>query len=92
VLNCFSSEPEFVYLSDSRIPPEISHGMVRHDRRQLFTAEKEGAGDMILDERSLKESATLERSPEETYYKFRGEEILKKSGLRYEKVLLYFTV
>jgi hypothetical protein len=67
--------------------------MVRHDRRQLFTTEKEGAGDnMILDESSLKESATLERSPEETYYKFRGEEILKKSGLRYEHVLLYFTV
>ena len=57
--------------------------MVRHDRRQLLTNEKEEDGDTLLDEKTLKESITLERSAEETYFKFRGEEILKNSGLRY---------
>ena len=77
-----SSEPEFVYLSDSRIPPKIRSNMVRHDRRQLLSNEQEEDGDTLLDEKTLKESITLERSSEETYFKFRGEEILKNSGLR----------
>jgi hypothetical protein len=59
--------------------------MIRHDSRQLLTKDnQEEDVDMLLDESTLKESITLERSQEETYYKFRGEEILKKSGLRYE--------
>lgn len=76
-------EPEFVYLSDSRIPPRIRSSMVRHDRRQLLTRKEEEEGETLLDEKSLKESLTLERSTEETYFKFRGEEILKSSGLSY---------
>lgn len=75
-------EPEFVYLSDSRIPPIIRNGMVRHDRRQLLANDGNDDGDMLLDEQTLKKSISLERSSEETYYKFRGEDILKKSGLR----------
>eukprot|EP00980_Cylindrotheca_fusiformis_P018534 scaffold6130_cov131-Cylindrotheca_fusiformis.AAC.8 len=82
VLSRVSSEPEFVYLSDSRIPPIVRNGMVRHDRQQLVTNRDED-GEVILDDRSLNESTGQERSPEETYFKFRGEEILKKSGLRY---------
>jgi hypothetical protein len=77
-------EPEFVYLSDARIPSNIKNGMVRHDRRRLLTDEgsRSGEGDVvqILDEKALKNQ--LERSHEETYYKYRGEEILKSSGLR----------
>jgi hypothetical protein len=79
-------EPEFVYLSDARIPPVIKDEMVRHDRRQLLTGGsfREGDGDaiQILDEKAMTIVYGLERSSEETYYKFRGEEILKNSGLR----------
>jgi hypothetical protein len=86
-------EPEFVYLSDARIPRVITNGMVRHDRRQLLTASDaaergsaSGRDDMvqILDEKALQDVNTLARSKEETYYKLRGEETLKNSGLRYE--------
>lgn len=79
-------EPEFVYLSDSRIPPVVRNGMVRHDRRQLLSESSSRGEDgdvvQILDEKTLQGMNTLERSVEETYYKFRGEEILKNSGLR----------
>lgn len=90
-------EPEFVYLSDARIPPTVRNGMVRHDQQKLLTEEEvsnfdvvdgrtdggNSAGLQILDEQILKEVETLERSPEETYYKYQGEEILKGSGLSY---------
>jgi len=77
-------EPEFVYLSDSRIPSQVSNEMVRHDRRQiLINTESKGNESVILDESSLETSDILVRSQEETYFKYRGEEILKKSGLSY---------
>ena len=38
-------EPEFVYLSDARIPPVIRSNMVRHDVHQLVTNESEGEDD-----------------------------------------------
>jgi uncharacterized protein YbjT (DUF2867 family) len=72
------TEPEFVYLSDARIPPVISEGMVRHDRKQV--REKR---DVLLEEADLISAAADQRSSEETYYKYRGEEILKGSGLPY---------
>lgn len=99
-------EPEFVYVSDARIPPIIRNGMVRHDRRMLllpsrnknnnnFGNENSNGNNIgnpledtddeivpILDEKKLQEVASMDRSPEETYYKFRGEEVLKNSGLR----------
>jgi hypothetical protein len=71
-------EPEFVYLSDARIPRVITGGMVRHDRKQI--REKR---DSILDESDVLLPAVDQRSSEETYYKYRGEEILKRSGLAY---------
>jgi len=79
-------EPEIVYLSDARIPPVIRNGMVRHDARQLVVSGNGGAtrgpesgGVRILDESTLQST----RSQEETYYKYRGEEIIKTSGLSY---------
>jgi hypothetical protein len=82
-------EPEFVYLSDARIPPVVRHRMVRHGLRQLIAGTddelSDGSSVKLLDESTLK-AVTQDktgRSQEETYYKYRGEEILKKSGLSY---------
>lgn len=82
-------EPEFVYLSDARIPPALSSNMVRHDVHQLVTA-KDGESDdedsyQLLDQATLTSVAAnpMARCAEETYYKYRGEEILKNSGLSY---------
>jgi len=85
-------EPEIIYLSDARIPPVIRNGMVQHQKRLLLTdqstgqSEEQDADTMIttlLDEKTLHTMSQMERSPEETYFKYRGEEILKKSGLSY---------
>jgi len=84
-------EPEFIYLSNARIPQVVTDGMVRHDLRQLNTATDQASGDtsvQILDDSTLK-TATRDktvRSQEEIYYKYRGEEILKNSGLSYTVV------
>jgi hypothetical protein len=82
-------EPEFVYLSDARIPPVLTSNMVRHDVHQLVTT-KEGESEdedsyQLLDQAALTSVAAnpMTRSAEETYYKYRGEEILKNSGLSY---------
>ncbi|CAJ1940585.1 unnamed protein product [Cylindrotheca closterium] len=82
-------EPEFVFLSDSRIPSHVRNGMVRHERRQILKTEVETQETIILDENSFGTSDILIRSQEETYYKYRGEEILKKSGLSYTIVRVY---
>ena len=77
-------EPEFVYLSDARIPPVIRSNMVRHDALQLVTSEGESEDEdsyKILDLTTVADNP-MARSPEETYYKYRGEGILKNSGLR----------
>ena len=82
-------EPEFVYLSDARIPPVVKNGMVLHDQRRLLLNSKEqddNSSDdfvQILDEKMLQSVVTMERSPEEIYFRFRGEEVLKSSGLSY---------
>ena len=90
-------EPEFVYLSDARIPSTIQSSMINHDIRQIVPAsssssldtdndgnEEGGATVELFDESKIK-SATQDkgRSSEETYFKYRGEEILKSSGLNY---------
>lgn len=79
-------EPEFVYLSDSRIPPVIRGNMVRHDVHQLVTNEGDGQDEdsyQVLDQAAMTSVAAnpMARCAEETYYKYRGEEILKNSGL-----------
>jgi hypothetical protein len=83
-------EPEFVYLSDARIPPVVKNGMVRHHQRQLLLKSKSSSDEemlddfvQLLDDKTLQSVATMERSPEEIYYRFRGEEVLKSSGLSY---------
>ena len=77
-------EPEFVYLSDARIPRKVSKGMVRHELKQLVHQEGEDGVVTLLDETELKRIAdTSDRTVEETYFKYRGEEILKSSGLNY---------
>lgn len=77
-------EPEFVYLSDARIPPIVRNGMVSHQARQLLlhgSSSGSGGGAVkLLDEDMMSVSR---QSPEETYFKYRGEEILKSSGLSY---------
>jgi hypothetical protein len=89
-------EPEFVYLSDARIPREVRSEMVRHDRRRLLTVTEERGGDsetvQILDQKALKNAKELVRSEEETYFKFRGEGVLKKSGLRWVCCLFFSAV
>ena len=74
-------EPEFIYLSDSRIPPKIKNGMVRHDLRQLIMEEDSVT---IFDEKDVERVTKnpKDRSGEEVYFKYRGEEILRHSGLR----------
>lgn len=84
-------EPEFIFLSDARIPPRIHNGMVKHEQRLVLT--DQDAGEMeedenavittLFDGKTLESISKLERSPEETYFKYRGEEILKRSGLSY---------
>uniref|UniRef100_A0A7S3VCL8 NAD(P)-binding domain-containing protein n=1 Tax=Chaetoceros debilis TaxID=122233 RepID=A0A7S3VCL8_9STRA len=92
-------EPEFIYLSDSRIPSTLKNGMVRHDIRRIQSVDSQqkegssssssegvgGAGDSIFDEAEAKRvlENPKDRSGEELYYKYRGEEILKNSGLQY---------
>jgi NAD(P)H-binding/Complex I intermediate-associated protein 30 (CIA30) len=83
-------EPEFVYVSDARIPPVVTSRMVRHDTRQVLLSPSDistNDGNVIrlLDESKLALAASAKGGPsqEETYFKYRGEEILKNSGLSY---------
>ena len=79
-------EPEFVYVSDARIPPIVKNGMVRHESRQIVSMESRDDGTglvQLLDDKKLQTAADRDRTEEEVYYKFRGEEILKNSGLSY---------
>jgi NAD(P)H-binding len=87
-------EPEFVYLSDARIPPVVLDSQVKHDIHQIVPLEKVPSGMTensfkIFDDSVLKDmksgkmtAAATNRIPEETYYKYRGEQVLKNSGLR----------
>eukprot|EP00956_Cyclotella_meneghiniana_P011272 scaffold15879_cov80-Cyclotella_meneghiniana.AAC.9 len=68
-------EPEFVYLSDARIPPVLQDGMIRDDIHRLESTSTTPNIDIDL-------SAMVGRSAEETYFKYKGEEIIKQSGLR----------
>ena len=91
-------EPEFIYLSDARIPPTVKNGMVRDDVKQIIPAlamggngsMQEGGGSVtdayrIFDEQEAKrvtENNRLDRSNEETYFKYKGEKLLRDSGLK----------
>jgi hypothetical protein len=70
-------EPEFIYLSDARIPPVLQDGMVRDDIHRLVSS----SPPKIIDREEDVPEET-DRSAEETYFKYKGEEIIKQSGLR----------
>lgn len=76
-------EPEFIYLSDARIPPEVKNSMVRHDIRRIKSTLDDG--EALFDEEEVKRMMRnpTDKSGEELYFKYKGEEILKKSGLSY---------
>lgn len=83
-------EPEFVYLSDARIPPAAHSMMIHHEARRIVafsdvSSQTENVYATILDEAEMKRASKgrMNRSGEETYYKYRGEETLKNSGLSY---------
>ena len=72
-------EPEFVYLSDSRIPPVVNDRMINHDLHRLQASPTESLStsySIIVEEEQ-------DRSAEETYFKYKGEEMIKQSGLSY---------
>jgi len=84
-------EPEFVYLSDARIPPVVKQNMIRDDLKQIVTIsnddEHENSSPIatIFDDKEIDRimKNPKDRSGEETFFKYRGEEILKHSGLSY---------
>ena len=92
-------EPEFVYVSDARIPPKLPDDRVRHDLKRLLVLKDStdggdessdimaDAGAVLLDDRTT--TATLQRTintEKEAYFKYLGEDTLKKSGLAYAVV------
>ena len=111
-------EPEFVYVSDARIPHVVHDHMLAHESKQILPYSEASFQSLSnrnnRDELNLLESGTeiqlqelqssqmstrtstaplpssrdnaflhTNRIREETYYKYRGEELLKKSGLSY---------
>ena len=78
-------EPEFVYLSDARIPPVVNDAMVNHDLHRLVTAsssESSASYSIIDDKKTAKVIRDKMGSAEEVYFKYMGEEMIKQSGLR----------
>ena len=68
-------EPEFVYLSDARVPSVVTASMVQHDVRQLAVVAENT--EILLDEAPAPEEASV------SYYQYIAEETLKRSGLSY---------
>jgi hypothetical protein len=79
-------EPEFVYLSDARIPPVVSDSMVKHDLHRLVPSQvgSSASNSIIIDEEmvNISSSDDTARTLSETYFKYMGEEMIKLSGLR----------
>ena len=85
-------EPEFVYISDARIPPLVKNRMVRHEARYIETEAEESSSNIyrILDESKMKKGlgdSRINRSDEETYFKYLGEQLLRNSGLRFVNII-----
>jgi len=79
-------DPEFVYLSDARIPPVVNDAMIKHDLHRLLASSSDStASHSIIDEVRAKKvnEDKMDRSEEETYFKYMGEEMIKQSGLSY---------
>lgn len=78
-------EPEFVYLSDARMPHTVKNAMVRHDLKRIISDSDGEEGEALFSDEEAKRLLhnPKDLSGEELYYKYRGEEILKNSGLQY---------
>lgn len=78
-------EPEFVYVSDSRIPPVVKQSMIRHETRQIVNEQQQAiitdGLDLLVTEEEVRsdEHQTFQKA----YYKYLGEQILRHSGLSY---------
>ena len=84
-------EPEFIYFSDARLG-EVNDNMIHHELKQvIMSGSNKDSFDSIneattlFDEEEAKRVITSrrDRSQQELYYKYCGEEILKNSGLSY---------
>ena len=88
-------EPEFIYFSDSRLG-DVKKEMVNHQLKRVNLSGKDGQSienDLaatIFDENEAKRVITKpkDRSEQELYYKYCGEEMLKHSGLSYSIIRL----
>ncbi|GMI42194.1 hypothetical protein TrCOL_g4627 [Triparma columacea] len=75
-------EPEIIYVSDGRLPQEVTQDMVNEELEQIVA--KDGGGGSLFDE--AEEGATARESRREMYWKYRGEQSLVNSGLAYSIV------
>lgn len=81
-------EPEFIYLSDARLG-DVDKNMVNHQLKQVILPNKENVKNdgatTLFDESEAKRVITNrnDRSTQELYYKYVGEELLRNSGLTY---------
>ena len=86
-------EPEFIYLSDARLG-NVNKSMVNHQLKQVTLLDNQdidnGDAATLFDETEAKRviSNRNDRSKQELYYKYRGEEMLKSSGLSYSIIRL----
>lgn len=77
-------EPEFVYISDARIPPVVNDAMVKHDLHRLVTSPVGSCASysIIEEEMACTGNEANTRIASETFFKYMGEEMIKLSGLR----------
>lgn len=88
-------EPEFIYVSDARIPSVVRNNMVKHEARYIEAEDDVGPTNSfrILDENNARKkmkNSHLNRSDQETYFKYLGEQILRNSGLWYVTQMIIF--
>ena len=78
-------EPEFIYVSDARVPSIVRSDMVNHNTKRIETWKTDTQSTVLIDDNApiIHDAVNTE---EEVYYKYVGEETLKKSGLAYSVV------
>ena len=76
-----SAEPEIVYMSDSRIPPVVNDAMIQHTQHRLIISTSQSS--LTSHSGTIKMNDRQDRTAEETYFKYMGEEMIKQSGLSY---------
>jgi len=78
-----SAEPEIVYMSDSRIPPVVNDAMIQHNQHRLITSTSQSSLTSSHSDTIYMNESKIDRTEEETYFKYMGEEMIKQSGLSY---------